>query len=459
MTKRIPLFNKIGQYGYVVWSQFDLQDTINVRNSNNQEDLIFTVNFNSNIAGCFQITEREAKLYEHPSLPMWLENKLNFLRAMNSEYFHITPLSAEIIPTLNCCFRCNQCSYRPAKEESGLWNSDVLNSQNKFTMSKSTMEATVYQLEAAGIRHVVFTGGGEPLINGDVTITGMKLCKKYGISFGLYTNGVFLSQRYIDQILAFEPEFIRISIYGMDSVRFSKYTGSDPENFNLVLDNIKSLLQKKEEKGTNTGVSLSFLVHPMLIPTPQYVRTLFDLFKHKEIKQFSMIRFTPAVDYYKGKQHDKRYFEAIFDEVVRLNDEYALENIVVYMHRINDLYTPKQYKHCFGNGFFAEVGPNGDLYLCCEKFADDRCKIGNLLINSIQTIWNSRERQGIICQIGDCKTCPNICKPHEINKQLLLLEQSKVSFGYEGLVKWREELIAISDNAGYFPGKLNAYES
>lgn len=57
-----------------------------------------------------------------------------------------------------------------------------------------------------------------------------------------------------------------------------------------------------------------------------------------------------------------------------------------------------------------------------------------------------------------CSICPNLCKPHEINKQIYsvvdFLEYSKK----ENLIQWRNDLLKIA-KSGDSLGKLNAFES
>lgn len=136
-------------------------------------------------------------------------------------------------------------------------------------------------------------------------------------------------------------------------------------------------------------------------------------------------------------------------------------NIVTYRHRLNDLYKLKEYDKCRGSGFYAEVGPDAKMYLCCEKLTDSQYELGTLKKYDIEQIFNDERRKKILNQISTkkCKECPSVCKPHEINKQLAAVEELVLKGKIELINEWRNDLIKKSINSEYFPGKLNAFES
>ena len=57
-------------------------------------------------------------------------------------------------------------------------------------MTLDTVLCIIDRLKESGTKNIVFTGGGEPLFNPEVTLAGMSLAKKNNMNVGLYTNGV-----------------------------------------------------------------------------------------------------------------------------------------------------------------------------------------------------------------------------------------------------------------------------
>lgn len=466
--ERIPLYDNICKYGYFIENKEDFELQASRLEDN---DIIFIIDnciskelirqkYDNKIVS---IEKADALKYMNPNMPMWLENEEIYNKVLNMEYDKILPQSAEVVPSLNCSFRCEQCSYRPTKEKEGIWSDRRTYKDEKFYMSRETMDIIINKLHKAGTKNIVFTGGGEPLSNSEVTLFGMELAKEKKLTFGLYTNGFYLNDYICKRICELDPLFVRISVYGLNENEFEKYTKIPSKNFYRVISNIKKLISFKERYNSNFQLSLSFLVNPILVNNDDDIEKFFENnFSREELRKLFMVRFTPTVDYYTAKQHSAEYFEKMFANIenyAKKSKEYL--NIVTYRHRLNDLYKLKEYDKCRGSGFYAEVGPDAKMYLCCEELTDSKYELGTLKKYDIEQIFNDERRKKILNQISTkkCKECPSVCKPHEINKQLAAVEELVLKGKIELINEWRNDLIKKSINSEYFPGKLNAFES
>lgn len=447
--KTIPLYTNLGTYCFIVFNRDDIEFALN---NASMVSIIYTVGFSIDHSLCQRITKEEAMHILHPYKPIWLVSQQNMIAMCNNDFESISPITAEVIPTLNCCFRCNQCAYRLVKEQNDVWEK----SNKNFDMTKEKMELVLTRLSQGGVKNIVFTGGGEPLVNLDVTLYGMSICNNIGLNFGLYTNGYRLTSSTIKQILSYNPEFIRISIYGTNEETFNNYTNSQGSNYLKIIANIKDLLHVISNSKSNTAISLSFLMHPILYVQASDISRIVELFSVEELKQFTSIRFTPAVNYDSPVQHASKFFDGIVKEILKLKQEYGLSNIYIYSHRLRDLYTPKEYNKCRGNGFYAEVGPKGEMYLCCEKVGHPDYVIGDLTASSLSDIWVSQKRLEILRSI-DCSLCPSLCKPHEANKQMEFLCNNRINDN--DLENWFKEINQIASNEAFAPGYPNSFES
>lgn len=300
MMKRIPLSNRIGCYCYLVYNRSDLESGLQ---NSDSVDVIYTVGFKSNHKSCIEVSNEEADHIEHPSLPIWLISAKNYISVHDGDFLRIHPITAEVIPSFNCCFRCEQCAYRLVKEQLNIWNGNDFS----YQMSKDNMKLILTRLAEGGVRNIIFTGGGEPLCNLEGTLCGMSICKQLGLNFGIYTNGYFLDKEVSQKIISYNPEFIRVSIYGMDYQCFKKYTHATSESFTKVIGNIKQLIKQSRDSKSTTYIALSFLLHPNLYDNSEMIWKLTDIFTIEELKCFKSIRFTPAVDYDTNKQHSKSF--------------------------------------------------------------------------------------------------------------------------------------------------------
>lgn len=460
--RRVPLYDAPGKYALLLFRGEDIKQLGDIKDEVLISDFETHQNFKISYPNHSSrlISEELFEKYIKPDIPMWLADSSDFDCILNNKFLYILPKSAEIIPTVNCCFRCEQCSYRQPKELEGLWTNRALNFNSKYNMSIEFMQTVIERLYSAGTKNVVFTGGGEPLLNKDVTLYGMQLAKEKYMNVGLYTNGMFLLKDVCKRICETSPSFVRISVYGLTSIEFEKYTKTSKEGYDNVIHNIKTLIKVRDDMGIKTDIALSFLVHPILIPDIRKINEFLNYFTEEELNSLYSIRFTPAVDYFYDNQHDNSYFNNIFEFLQNYSKKMSSVKIIPYWHRLNDLYNKKIYSNCYGNGYYAEIGPNGNMYLCCEKLLQKDFCVGNIIQNSIQEIYTSNVRSEIIDVIKSecCLTCPNLCKPHEINKQIHYVIEFLKYFPKENLIQWRKDLLEIAKSNDSL-GKLNAFES
>lgn len=417
---------------------------------------------------CTQISINEyEKIIKDISVPSWILDDNNFIKLLNGDFNALMPMTAEVIPSLNCPFRCNQCSYRPQKTALGLWDNKDINI-HKANMSIEIMKTALEKLYNAGTRNIVFTGGGEPLTNSIVTLNGIKIAKDKGFVTCLYTNGLLMSNNIINAILESPPDYIRISIYGFTQEDFSLYTNAPSKNYQLVFDNIKKLVKARKNSKQNFIISLSFLLHPdmkSLIdghPILDLLAMLRKTVGEDVIKNLSTIRFTPAVDYYQNQQHLVSFFDKCFKDSENIIQEFLDYGVIVrpYYHRLNDLYKTKNYSECRACGLYAEIGPDGSMYQCCEKLLLDKYKIGNIIENDILNVYLSQQRLNLLKEINEnIRFCPSLCKPHETNKSLSYIPEVISESDKERILYWRKKLLMLKKEDNIPFDKFNPFES
>jgi len=441
----IPNVKKIG-YFYIRQIDEDIQKKLNI------EDIY-----------CEIVSELEYSALKDFIVPSWYRNKFNFRELMSNQFESILPMTAEIIPSLMCPLKCEQCSYKPQKQSIGVWDN-----KHSMLMTSEGMETALRKLNEVNTQNIIITGGGEPLTNAKVTIQGLATAKKYGMVTCLYTNGLLMNESNCQQIIQTNLDVIRISIYGVDEIGFLLYTGTEKKFFKKVFENVNKLIESKIKNQSNISIGLSFLTHPKMFNHINIEKFPFNLFKlligmlgKENLSHISTIRFTPAVDYYNMNQHEFNFFEKIYKNIETHIDDFLSYGVTLtpYYHRLNDLYKKKEYDKCTGCGFYAEIGTDGTMYHCCEKLLIEEYAIGNIFEESIHDIYHSNKRMEIINKVNDnIKLCPPVCKPHEINKQLSLVENNDERNIHRYNI-WYDSLIEQGKNSKKILSQYNPFES
>lgn len=180
------------------------------------------------------------------------ENMRNFLMVKDED---IHPINMEIWPSLSCNARCN-CTYvqNRARDVSDSPNSRLMN------MEISLYKRIIREYKQCGGQSVTFTGGGEPTMH-PLLPQFAKIANQEGLEWGLYSNG-FIIDRFIEDLLLYDPTFIRISINAGSSYYHSLVYGSGEHLFNRVIYNIIQIGQAIQNKAKNTTLGVGYLLTP-----------------------------------------------------------------------------------------------------------------------------------------------------------------------------------------------------
>ncbi len=400
-------------------------------------------------------------------IPNWVSKPQNIGKILQGNYMDMMPITAEFVTTLNCNYRCVQCAYKEPKKSHDVW----MKNQKKFStdmnstkhMTSEVMAITLDRLAEGNVKNILFTGGGEPLMNRE-TVNGMARAKANGQTVALYSNGRLMDIDTISRLIDIDPLFIRISVYGGNPHSSLSYTqaAKDVKSFDIVLKNISNLAKEKLNSGSKMNLGLSYIMHPI---TANYVEDFAKTIAAIDyVEQINYIRFTPAVDYFHGQQHDKGHMLNAFSQVekiVRPILESKGVDVIPSYHRLEDLYSKKKYNTCRASGWYVEVAPSGELFLCCEKHFIPEYKIGDLTKDDLQTIWLSDERKSVIQRVNDnkCENCPTLCKPHELNKIFHTIERKREKGDMPRVKQWVNDLIQHGRTCGYCPKKLDDFQS
>lgn len=119
------------------------------------------------------------------------------------------------------------------------------------------------ELPGGKIFMVSLSGVGEPLMHKDI-VKAVAYAKSKFPFVGFITNGFFLTKDIVDQLLEYDISYITISLNGVDASVYERFQGyglKDPEaTMNRVINNIKYLLERRDELGKKTEVRIPYIV-------------------------------------------------------------------------------------------------------------------------------------------------------------------------------------------------------
>lgn len=315
---------------------------------------------------------------------------------------NVYPVSMEIDPSNACNENCVWC----------LWDE---HRKDKTVMTWELMEKIIRNLARVGIRGLIWTGGGEPLINKHVP-KGMELAKNLGMENGMFTNGILMTP---DIIPTFAKccTWVRVSLGAATPETFRKCHGADA--FNQVISNIKELVRVKKELKSELTIGWSMMV---------------DKGNYHELYDAGKLAKEIGVDYFQGKpleqlgsEDSKWWYEKvipIFEKTKKLEDEnikiltaqYTQDKYGDSGSKFMDNITPaleivcEEQKKCYVHHFVTAITANGDLSFCKNHRDTKEFILGNLKDKSFEEIWHSDRRREIIKKInsGGCKIfCQN----------------------------------------------------
>jgi MoaA/NifB/PqqE/SkfB family radical SAM enzyme len=313
------------------------------------------------------------KIFAHPErLAEWITHGIT------------KPITAEIDPSNRCNHYCPKCSGNRTDADAEL---------SLDYMKKIIDETSPF------LKGMVFTGGGEPLINKD-TPEAIDYANRNGIEVGLITNGSLLDQFDTEQLLS-NCIWIRVSVDGLNPEHYSIRSGTNEKEYHKVWDNVKLLTETKSKAGSKCVVGVAYLTEN---ETPE------QLFK-----------FTV-----KGKEYGVDYvqFRPFHHSTTNLLEEITIcktlgsENFKVIAPEEKYRDEKFDYDRAFGDEFRFVISASGGMYPCCYTRGLDDFLLGNIILRGFENIWKSEERKEVSENKLRLKSCPPLCYKDPFNQLL-----------------------------------------
>jgi radical SAM protein with 4Fe4S-binding SPASM domain len=338
----------------------------------------------------------------------------NLAKVLAGHPFDARPVTMELDATLDCNYACPFCTYAD-------WEKRTEALAGTRAMSRENMELVLQRMADGGVRGVIFTGGGEPLMNPN-TAFGLEHARTLRLQSGLFTNGSLLTPSLIERLLAAGPQFLRISANAVTPEVYSRFHGLRDQRFAVkVWENIREIAGRIGEAKTSFGLGV-VVNHINADDLMRLIQRALGIVADGGRIDYVAVR--PVVNY--GGQHQISH--AVVETVKRARDQGVkliggspprLHFAMEYFERVAEAgehpLPPPTATHCVGHPWMASVGYTGDVYLCSEGKGNPQNRLGNLLEQTLDEIWNSAHRQHVLC--GSCQR-PPVCKAHRLTTRL-----------------------------------------
>lgn len=253
--------------------------------------------------------------------------------------FDRRPITADIFLTNFCNLDCGYCRYKKT------------NDYMDFELFKAVAE----RLKYLGVRGVVLTGGGEPLINPDIGRI-LHWLDVEGMPYGINTNGVVVHEKLIGR----NARWIKFGVDQVDSEKYRKLKGSNV--FDQVIGNIKKLRSQNSE--IKIGIQA-------VIDSPQQIDDFINYFFAE--KYFDYISIRPIESVF--NVYDKIYYRLI--ERLAVAKASRLVNV---SYKWNYIFPFTRYLRCYGWWSILNISFDGQVNYCCNK-PDE--KVGSIFESNI----------------------------------------------------------------------------
>ncbi|MFT5732947.1 MAG: cyclic pyranopterin phosphate synthase [Planctomycetota bacterium] len=359
-----------------------------------------------------------AKVLWHPDrLAIWLKNGRSF------------PVSVEIDATNACNHACSFCCW------------SVLHEHHRDTMSPELLAKIVDDIASVGVKGVIWTGGGEPLVNKH-TPAAIARAKGLGLHNGLFTNAALVTPEIASQLVE-TCDWIRVSIAAGTRDEYHRIQGVD--DFDRVWENLGLLVAAARQSSNKPRIGAMMLLHKSSLATfLPFVERCRDIglefaegkphnnYDHEERSMYIQERNVHLRQ--RAGDEDAQVDEEVADHdpawwanearpmVTRAEALTTPDFQVVTPQYAEEKYgagtaTQDSTHSCEVNNFVTAITASGKVVWCKNYRDREEFVIGNLKDQTMEEIWAS-ERRREVQEMIDTRACARFCQNKRLKRIL-----------------------------------------
>lgn len=337
------------------------------------------------------------------------------------------PITIEIDPSNACNHSCSFCI------SGHIHLSKYKNTEffNRTILNKNVFKRLIEELITTDIKAINWTGGGEPTLNPFLGEAINYIKKNSKIEMGMFSNGSLLEKFNLFDTITNCLTWIRISIDAGSSTTYDNIRKTNKNNnFKVVMNNIKKLIEIKKKNKSKTIIGVGFVI------TQNNYLEIEDFANHFKNIDIDYCQYKPEIiqierNSIKSNSGSMQVSADFWvNKVINLLDKAKkiLKNkFECNSYKIEDLIVDtknhgRNYGACIGSQFQPCIGADGNVYVCTNHRGHARYSYGNIFKSSFKKIWsdikNKEKIMNIINKEEKFSKCTHLCKPHESNKIL-----------------------------------------
>ena len=270
------------------------------------------------------------------------------------------PFTTYIEQTKYCNFKCYYCMHSTHDKPDGVF---ARNGHRMQHMDFELYKRIIDQFGELGIKRIVFSGLGEPLMNPDFPkFVRYAVDADIAECVDVLTNGALITPEYADALIDAGISNINISLQGINAETYERVC----------------------------GIKLDF---------ERFLENLTYLYSHRGRTKIYM----KCIDAILKTQEEKDYFYRLFGAI---SDRIYIEHLVVMQQSMDILHeTVDGTRNMYGEDidadrqicaqcfYFLQAGVDGEIYPCSIPGLTRDFSIGNIMENSLREIWNGEARK------------------------------------------------------------------
>ena len=252
------------------------------------------------------------------------------------------------------------------------------------------------------------------------------MTKDAGIDIAFTTNGVLMTNSFVEQSLPF-ISWIKVSINAGSAESYEKIHRTKGDDFNKVLKNLRQAVRFRDQQRLHCTLGAQLLLLP---ENSHEVVELARICKqigldYLVVKPYSQ-HLMSETQQYRNVQYDE--YLSLAQDLLKFNDKGF--NVIFRTRAMKNYSQPdeKRYKQCHATPYFwAYIMADGSVYGCSAYLTDKRFEYGNINDQGFQEIWQSEARYNnwrFVREHLDISNCRKNCRMESINQYLDKLDNN-----------------------------------
>lgn len=307
----------------------------------------------------------------------------------------VYPIYVEVSPVNHCNHNCNFCGV------------------DYYISKDSRIDADIYaerikEMSELGVQAVMMAGEGEPLLHNGISKL-VKDTKEAGIGVSFTTNGVALTQRFIDESIRY-IDWIKVSFNAGSKATYAQVHRCKERDYDTVLENIRYAVANKDD--CDIGMQMV-----LLADNAEECLWFADLAKslgvsYAVIKKYSQQLFSNT-KIHKDTDYSKYlWLESELKE--RSSDDFSV------VFRSNSFADSNPYTTCMSTpNLWAYIDAKMNVWACSAYLGQERFNMGNLKEHTFKEIWQGEKRRKLFEEGISIEGCRSNCRMDSCNRYLL----------------------------------------